>query len=82
MAWKLAIAIMLFVLNSVASAAEVIHWTQPGWYVILDMVEDGWIDSGPYADKSQCEAAKPADEPQYDVSFFCSYLESKPAWDY
>ncbi len=61
-----------------ASAAEV-HWNGAGWYGIEDVVEWGWIISGPYADKAGCEAPLPAAADESE--FYCEYLAAKPAWD-
>ena len=65
-----------------SSAAEEVHWSSPGWYVIIDLVEDGWIESGPFGSREQCDAARPPDEPQNEATFYCQYLDRKPAWDY
>ena len=61
-----------------ASAAEV-HWNGAGWYGIEDVVDWGWIISGPYADQASCEAPLPADDDESE--FYCEYLSEKPAWD-
>jgi hypothetical protein len=61
-----------------AMAAEV-HWNGAGWYGIEDVVDWGWIISGPYGDQASCEAQLPADDEESE--FYCSYLAEKPAWD-
>ena len=62
-----------------ASAAEDVHWNGAGWYGIADVIEWGWIVSGPFADEDSCKATLPADDDE--TKYYCEYLSERPDWD-
>ncbi|HEX2669062.1 MAG TPA: hypothetical protein VHP13_11875 [Gammaproteobacteria bacterium] len=68
----------LVLLGFVSGPAQAdVSWTGPGWYV--ESTETGFdssLVSGPYADKGQCESARPADTDDY--SYDCEYESTDP----
>jgi hypothetical protein len=73
--WLIAGLALLGVVSGPAQAD--VPWTGPGWYV--ESTETGFdlfLVSGPYADKDQCESARPADTDDY--SYDCEYESTDP----